>query len=920
MTYRKTVPWFNLIVACTLCTLSASAHGNGLSESTQLAAPTDSATVEAKYAPDRKINIKHIALDVIPDFEKRDLRGEATITFEPIEKDLDELHLDGVDLNLDSVTGTTPISEYHATTDEIVINFAKALQPGSEYKITIRYSCHPLKGLMFRVQSNGYKADEAHLFSHGEMVDGRYWFPSYDYPNAKFTSEVTCHVPQGMTVLSNGRMVSSVIDPNGLQSVHWTQEKPHANYLITLVAGHFNKIEDKCDAIPLSFYTLPSDSKEAHLAFDDTKPMMEILQKEIDVPFPWAQYSQVVVRDFTAGGMENTSFTTLFDSLLRQTETENIQPIFGGECYSLTSEGLIAHELSHQWFGDLVTCKDWAHSWLNEGFATYYSLLYANTRHGHDTFLYELYKDRHSISEEDYDPRPIVSHNYQDPHEQFNIVRTYQKGSWVLQMLREQLGDTLFRRCIKTYLERHQYQTVVTADFVSVVEELSGRSFDRFFDQWLFQPQVPSVRINYSWEAKSQLAKITVTQTVGSSKPRNDYRKTRDEENEKPKNQYFHFPLTVRFKSKDQTIDKQLNIEKAEETFYIALKHQPDTFSVDPELGLLAKINCHLPTKMVYSLLADQSDVVARLSACDALSTREDDSSLKKLQERLQNDTFYGVRMQAADALAAVHNEQALEALISSIQQTDPRVRNRVVMNIGKYFHPRAQQTLVDIIAVEKNPAIVETAIKGLGSYNLKPVDDILRKYLDSESYQQRLANAAIFSVRAHEDPAFVPVLEDILKKRKDDFRSQDFASALDALAYIDRNEKPRDDARNFIVRYVNDKCERIQIGAIRALGVLGDQEANPILETFASSSKGSLQKIEADTSLSLIRWNNKQSDNVREVRKEVLDLKKTCREQKSELDEIKKSLEAYQNAINADKRTTGKVVSQHDKRKEPED
>jgi aminopeptidase N len=936
MIYRNAC--VNLIVACILCSNQADAHINGGIElerssatgSLQYAPPTDSTSAEAKYAPDRKIDIKHIALDVSPDFEKRDIRGTCTITFEPIEKALEEIRLDGVDLSVEAVSCTAPISEYHATTDEVVVDFGKPLQIGTDYKLTIRYSCHPLKGLYFRAPSNGYKADETHIFTQGEMIDGRHWFPSFDYPNEKFTSEVTCHVPQDMRVLSNGREISSTIDPNKLRSVHWAQDKPHANYLITLVAGYFNKIEDKCDAIPLNFYTLASDSKEAPIAFDDTKPMMEILQKQIDVPFPWAQYGQVVVRDFTQGGMENTSFTTLFDNLLRPATTENIQPTFNSDCYSLSSEGLIAHELAHQWFGDLVTCKDWSHSWLNEGFATYYSLLYADGRYGHDMFLYELYKDRRSVADEDFDPRPIVSHNYADAHEQFNIVRNYQKASWVLQMLREQLGETLFRRCIKTYLERYQFQNVVTADLVRVVEEVSGRSFDRFFDQWLLQEQVPKVRVTYSWDAKTLQAKITVDQSANSSnaqRARSESRKGREEESGKPKVHAFHFPLSICFTSKGERIDKRLNIEKAEETFYVHLDHQPETVSIDPKLALLAKIEFRPPTRMLYALLTDSKDVVARISACSALTTREDETSIKRLQERLQTDTFYGVRIEAANALATMHNEKSLEALVNSIKQDNPRVRNCVVMNIGKFFHPRAQQTLLDVIDQEKNPAILETAIKGLAPYHSKTVDDVLQKYLDSESYQQRLACAAISSIRAHEDPSFVPVLISVLKKRKDDFRSDDFVSSLDTLAYIDRNEKPRDDVRNFIAAYVNDKRQRIQVGAIRALGSLGDSEANPILQTFAAAAKDSPLRTEADMSLSQLRWNNRPSENLKEFRKEMLELKKTSSDQKSELDNIKKTLDAYQKGTNAGKNVAEKddpkgqnSKGQHSKREETED
>ncbi len=205
----------------------------------------------------------------------------------------------------------------------------------------------------------------------------------------KFTSEVTCRVPEGMTVISNGRLAGREPDPaTGLVAVHWSQDKPHANYLITLVAGYFKKLEAKHRDLPLAFYTPPSESNEAAASFRNTLDMLGFFEQEIGVPYPWAKYDQVCVNDFVAGGMENTSATTLTDRTLFTEATENLRD----------SDGLISHELAHQWFGDLVTCKDWSHIWLNEGFATYYESLYAAHKHGREAMLFELYQRARTIT------------------------------------------------------------------------------------------------------------------------------------------------------------------------------------------------------------------------------------------------------------------------------------------------------------------------------------------------------------------------------------------------------------------------------------------------------------------------------------------------------------------------------------------
>jgi len=253
-------------LACAAVLLSATAHAG--------AAGAESSG-DIKYAPDRKVDILHLALDVTPDFEKRTVRGEATLTFRPIAKPLEELRLDAVDLTVTTVTCTEKLAGHQVTDQEIVVTFSPPVPPEHETKLTIRYSAQPREGLYFRVPSNGYRAEDMHLWTQGESSEGRHWFPCYDYPNEKFTSEVTCRVPEGMTVLSNGRQISAEKDPaTGLVAVRWLQDKPHVNYLIALVAGYFTTLEDTHRGVPLRFYTPPGDAKEAPLTFACTKAAM----------------------------------------------------------------------------------------------------------------------------------------------------------------------------------------------------------------------------------------------------------------------------------------------------------------------------------------------------------------------------------------------------------------------------------------------------------------------------------------------------------------------------------------------------------------------------------------------------------------------------------------------------------------------
>lgn len=853
-------------------------------------APIDSAE-HRKYAPDRKVDILHLALDVTPDFKQRTIAGTVTLTFKPIAKPLDQLTLDAIDLTVESVTASENILGFQATDKKIVIAFAAPIPVDKEARVTVTYRAQPAQGLYFRTPEMGYQPEDTHFFTQGEPIEGPHWYPSYDAPNEKFTSEITCRVPEGMVVLSNGKLVSETKDAaTGLVAVRWLQDKPHANYLVSLLAGYFKKVEDKYKDIPLAFYTPASQIEQAASSFRDTKDAMEFFESEIGVPYPWAKYYQVCVNDFVAGGMENTSITTLTDGTLFTDATENIRD----------SRGLVAHELAHQWFGDLVTCKDWSHTWLNEGFATYYDALHDGHKNGHDAMLYHLYHNARGFIDRAAadDSRPIVYRKFDGPMEQFSYL-AYPKGGWVLHMLRSQLGEELYRRCIKTYLERHQFQNVVTEDLNAVIEELSGRSFDQFFDQWVYHAHHPELDVNYSWDDKTKLLKLSIRQ---AQKLSDDI-------------VLFNFPLNVRFKSKTETVNRQITVKEKEEDFYFALTAAPEIVRLDPDYGLLAKINFPVPPAMLFAQLADTSDVMGRVFAIEQIAKLKSHDAVAKLKDALNNDPFFGVRVEAASALGTIHNDEALEALLASTTQSDARVRQRVVSAIAGFYGETVYESTRKILAQEKNPDILMPALSALGGYGKSEVRDTLLQNLNSTSYRNELANTAVFAMRSQDDPSFIPPLLEALRQRENEFLTSGLSRGLDTLAYLARKEEKKDDVREFLTHYVNHKKRRVQLAALNALGTLGDPKGIAVLEPFTTAVKDSPERTAAEKSLTELRAARKPVDDFKNLRNEVLELQKQDRELRKELDDLKKKLEAVQLKADAAKPKTQSSVN---KKKKP--
>jgi len=844
----------------------------GSAQCIAIAMPTpsgdDEEFIERKYAPDREVNILHITIDVTPDFESRTINGVTTIKFAPIAKPLTELKLDAFDILVSSVTSSANIDGYNATDEDITITFDPAIQPGEQTTVAISYEAEPKDGLYFRTPELGYKAEDIHLFTQGESHFAPFWYPNYDYPNERSTSEVICRVPKDMTVLSNGRLMSEDIDPNThLKAVRWYQDTPHVNYLIALVAGELEKIESKHKDIPLAFYTTPSNIEYAQNSFKDTADIMAYFEKEISLDFPWNKYYQVTVKDFVAGGMENTTLTILADRTLFTPESENIR----------SSQLIVAHEMAHQWFGDYVTCKDWSHLWLNEGFATYYEKLYDGYKNGKDQLLYSLYRTASFILSAIDEQRPIVHRAYSDAEEQFNF-RTYGNAAWVLHMLRCQLGENLYRDCVKTFLTRHGLSSVVTEDFVSIVEQLSGRSYDRFFDQWVRQGRFPELNISYNWSQNNKLAKVSIKQT---QKPINNVHT-------------YYFPAKIRFIIDGNSVDKQVSIDSKEHDFYFPLLAQPQIVRFDPDYSILAKVNFDKPRKMFYAQLENSDDVIGQLLAIEELKSNNDKKTVEKLKSVLNNAPFYGVRIKASAALQEIATDEAFAALSDSIQQPDARVRQQVMDDIGQIYRPEGLKIILKTLKTEKNPEILATCIRNLGCYHGKDTTKTLTDYLNSKSFRNRLADAAISAIRKLDDPYFISKLKQTISRRQNDFTTRTITRALDTLAYISRNEEDKADVREFLTEYVNHKNRRIQATAISALGTLGDSKAIPVIETFSSDEPRYRLQRTANRALKKLREEKKfVPEEVIELREVVDELKKETDKMKDDLEDLKKQLTA---------------------------
>ncbi len=803
-----------------------------------------------QYARDRLIDVSHQKIEFTPDFKERSLSGISTIQFAPIAKPLEQLRLDAYDLTVQKLESSHPIESWNNDDKVIVVEFKKPIPTGEKAIVTIHYSAEPQDGLFFRTEAMGYPAGDDHFWTQGEPEKHRHWFPGYDYPNERFTTEVTCHVPEDMVVLSNGTLISDTVT-NKIRTTHWHQQKEHVNYLISVIAGHFKKLQAMHGEVPLGFYTTPSHFNEAENSFRDTAKILSFLEKEIGVPYPWAKYDNVCVADFVAGGMENTSITTLTTGTLFAIDSENIH----------SSHRLDAHEATHQWFGDLLTCKDWSNLWLNEGFATYYTHLYDEHKSGRDEMLYGLFKDGEGVLNSK-DEKPIVWRGFTDPMEQFDY-RAYPKGGWVLHMLRSKFGPDLYRKCIKTYVERHQFKNVETADLKVVFEELTGQSLDEFFDQWVYHGGVPLLDVSYDWDGKAKKAKLNVKQTQKVS----------------DKVLLFDFELPLRFVDEaNQVHNRTVRIQRDTEDFSFALPSKPKIVRIDPDLTVLTRVNFRPPSELILSQLSRADDMMGRLLAIVSLRDQKNKKSEEWLKTHLNKDSFYGVRIEAARVLASHQSPAAYEILKSSLKQEDARVRSEVVRALGSYFSPEALEVLKSVATNEKNPEIVAIAIGSIGKYPVTEVASTLEASLERESYRHRIAVSAIRAIRNLSDPNYIPALKTHLEAKKSKFSTADLGDALEVLAYLSRDSdnESKSGVLELLSPMVNHPNPAFRSNVFRAMGTLQDKRALPILQSFARVGAEHDPTAKAATeAIKEINAGKKQVDEVRDLRELVFKLQK---------------------------------------------
>ena len=604
--------------------------------------------------PPHGFDLLHQRLAVSFDVPRRAVLGAVTSRGAITGVPTDTIRFNAENLSIDAATDAAGRRlRFTADTAHVTVQLPRRASPGDTFEFTLRYHGTPERGLYFVPRRNV-------IWTQGEAAETRAWVPTYDAPDDKTTWEFLVTVDSGLSVLANGRLVDVTPVNGGAQRVwHWAQERPASTYLYSVVAGPFTVLRDQWRGVPVDYWVYPDTIPAGWRTFGETPAMIE-LYSQLLVPYPWAKYDQSAIPDFTYGGMENVSTTTQTDEALHSAgdEPEN------------SGRGLVAHELAHQWFGDLTTTADWAEAWLNEGMATYMESVQNEKSRGWDAGqLSWIYQQEEAMQADVAQPRPLVWGEYRgtDPITLFFSGHVYPKGAQLAHQLRRLLGDSLFWAGLRRFLTDNAYKPVTTADYAVAFEKTCNCDLDWFFDQWAYGIGYPRVHWSRHWAEGLKTLHLMVEQTqqVDSLHP------------------LFRFPVTVRVITSDSVVRREIMVSKAADTFAIPLPGAPLSVRFDEGGWLLGRVTGDLTPAELAATAEHDLEFAARHWALGQLEQSRDAAAVAARRFIVLNEHESALRTVALAQMAHDSTPEGTEVVRSALRDPDSGVRAQALLTLA---------------------------------------------------------------------------------------------------------------------------------------------------------------------------------------------------------------------------------------------
>jgi aminopeptidase N len=769
------------------------------------------------YARSKDYDLQHSKIALKFDVEKKQVIGDVVHSLTILQEGTTKIWFDSVGLNIHTVTVNKAAAKFETTDDRLIVMLPGPAKLSEKFDVEIKYDGKPTKGMYFILPDKDYPERPKQIWTQGESEDTRNYLPTYDEPNDRLTTETILTVPASWVTIANGKLLSVTEAGSDMKIWTWKESQPSSTYLFTVVAGEFDEKKEAWRGIPVTYFAPKGRGDRLEINYNRTPQMMDLFSKRFGVEYPWEQYAQVMVDDFVAGGMENSSATT-------NTSESLVDPKLVTE-YPLGQDDLISHELTHQWFGDLVTCKDWANVWLNEGFATFGEVIWREAHYGNDRADYERWKEaREWFGRANLFKKPMVRRDFAEDSDEFD-ENAYGKGGWVLYMLRRQLGEDAFYAGLKHYLQTNRGKNVVTADFAKAIEEATHRNIDEFLGQWVYGAGAPRFDVKYAYdEAKHQVA-LTVKQTqkregaVG----------------------LFRVPVGVEITTASGPKLYDIVVAKEEKIYTFPADHAPLMVLFDHGGQLLEETDFHKEKKEWIYQLKNASEVADRANAATTLGRLHgDEEAATALGNAARSDRADGVREVAAEALSELGGAAALKELLEALKaQGKPWVRHAQVTGLGSFKGDAAVGARLEEIARKDSSFRARAAaLEALGAAKTAGAFETLSAAAAADSPDGLLRKAALRSFAMLGDDRAVPILKEWASVGKPiDTRTAAFYS----LARLKKDDK---EITEMIAAFMNEPRFSIRLAAINALGWRGDASAIPALEAMLKKDDLSIEMV----------------------------------------------------------------------------
>ena len=777
--------------------------------------------VPPRFAPDRTCRVVGLDLGLHIDPDARTLRGEARVEVAPLPSGQLDVVLDLGEVTVDAVCGPDGAALLHRHDGQTLRVDGVPAHGGV---VVVRYHGSPSRGLYFTGPTPYAPNRRPMAWTQCQDEDGHHLFPCLDHPGLRSPVTLRVTAPARMSVVANGRRDGAPTrSPDGsTQTWTWVEENAIPAYLVAVVVG---ELDTHTTTMTLPGgreidveYVVPEgvSAERVEQAFHRTPDMIAHFSQAFGVDYPWHRYAQVVVHEFIFGGMENAGATVLTDRVI-------MPPVSKRVGHDL--DDLVAHELAHQWFGDLVTCQDWSQAWLNEGWATYAEAIWLAHDQGPEAASHDLWTKLVGYLGEDGEryQRAITHYRFRNPIDLFDR-HLYEKGALVLHTLRAIVGEGAFWPAVQTYLRRHAFQGVHTRDFQRVMEEVSGRNLDGFFQQYVHGAGHPVVEVAVSHA--DGLLTVSVTQTQSGPDVADAF--------------HFPLPLSIVTGAGDDAVftDVTLPIRERTRAFTLPMAQAPERVEVDPWMSALAEVTIQAPRGwLVASLQADRGPI-GRIRAARALAKDGSPEAISALADAIAQDHAWGVHGEIAAALAKQAGARARAALLSRID--DPRHKHRlgVVRALSGLRHPDVAAALDALVeAGDPSYLVVAEALRGLGRQRAPQTAARCREVLDDEAaaaaigmetWGASLRAAALDALGHTRDPNVLEILVEHTQPAHEPALRAAAARALGQLA--EEVDPARRGAADRLMALARDAPFRVRLSALSALGRAGDPRSAAVL------------------------------------------------------------------------------------------